>query len=131
MQVKFAKAILYLQRCDQPCDTLAPAHLPTLAWRRREHILSLMWMLCNKQGPLQLLAMLPEPLHTRSIRSLRSCHSLQFPLSNSERHLSSFFCTVIPLWNALHSSVALCSSLTSFRASIQTFFSQDMFSYGL
>ena len=131
MQVKIAKAILHPQRCDRPCDTLAQAHLPTLAWRRREHILSLMWMLCNKQGPPQLLAMLPEPSHTRSIRSLRSRHSLQFPLSNSERHLSSFFCTVIPLWNALPSSVALCSSLASFRASLQKFFSQDMFSYGL
>ena len=114
-----------------PCDTLAQAHLPTLAWRRQEHILSLVWMLCNKQGPPQLLKMLPEPSHTRSICSLRSRHSLQFPLLNSECHLSAFFCTVIPQWNALPSSVALCSSLASFCASLQKFFSKDMFSYGL
>ena len=59
--------------------------------------------------------MLPEPSHTRSIRSFLSRHSLQFPLSKSERHF-----TVISLWNALPSSVALCSSLASFRASLLT-----------
>ena len=59
--------------------------------------------------------MLPEPSQTRSIRSLLSRHSLQFPLSKGERHF-----TVIPLWKALPSSVALCSSLASFRASLLT-----------
>ena len=34
MQLKIAKGILHPQRCNQPCDTLAQAHLPTLAWRR-------------------------------------------------------------------------------------------------
>ena len=59
--------------------------------------------------------MLPEPSQTRSICSFLSCHSLQFPLSKSERHF-----TVIPLRKALPSSVALCSSLASFRASLLT-----------
>ena len=67
-----------------------------------------MWMLCNKQGPLQLLAMLPEPSHTRSIRSLRSCHSLQFPLSNSERHLSFFF---LYCYSSVEYSTSICSPM--------------------
>ena len=110
---------------------LSAAGLPTLAWRRREHCLLVLWKVRNGQGPPQLEALLPAAASSRSTVSLRSSHSLEFPPSSTSRHLSSFFCKTIPIWNALPSHVVSCGSAASFCRSVRKHFNDDKYTHGL
>ena len=42
-----------------PTAALTATDLPTLAWRRREHCLVMLWKLVHSQGPPQLKELLP------------------------------------------------------------------------
>ena len=128
IQVQIARAF---SRVRPTPAALSAAGLPTLAWRRREHCLLLLWKLVNSQGLPQLEALLPAAASSRSVSSLRSAHSLEFPLSSSFRHLSSFFCVTIPLWNALPTHVVSCSSASSFCSAVRKHFCNNKFSFGL
>ena len=128
VQVQLARAI---SRIQPPTAALSACGLPTLAWRRREHCLVLLWKLTHAQGPPQLETFLPAAAGSRSSCSLRSAHSLEFPLSASSRHLSSFLCVSIPVWNALPSAVVSCSSVPSFCRAVRRHFDNDKYTYGL
>ena len=110
---------------------LQQVDLPTLAWRRREHCLLLLWKLLHGQGPPQLASSLPLPASSRSARTLRSGHAMEFPSSQHSLRLTSFLCFVIPIWNVLPASVVSGSRVASFRTALQEFFSADKFSFGL
>ena len=110
---------------------LEAANLPTLAWRRREHRLTILWKLINNLGPPQLSRSLPLSASSRSVHSLRAPHRLQFPVSCSSRHLSSFFCVTIPEWNSLPPEIVKCSRVALFISSLRQLFSFDKFSFGL
>lgn len=105
--------------------------LPTLTWRRRIHRLTVMWKLVHGFGPPQLACFLPQPASSRSTRDLRAPHRLEFPSSNSSRHLSSFLCVVVPEWNCLPSDVVNSSTVGSFVSRIRQFFRHDRFVFGL
>ena len=110
---------------------LEAANLPTLAWRRREHRLTILWKLINKLGPTQLSHSLPLSASSRSVHSLRAPHRLQFPVSCSSSHLSSFFCVNILEWNSLPPEIVKCSRVALLISSLRQLFSFDKFSFGL
>ena len=112
-------------------DLLKAANLSTLAWRRREHRLLLLWKVVNGLGPPQISRVLPLSVSARSACSLRAPHRLQFPASSSSRHLSSFLCTTIPEWNSLPAEVADSSSPRQFVSGVRLLFESDRFSFGL
>ena len=112
----------------QDVSTLQQARLPTLSWRRREHCLGLLWQLSIGKGPPALQASL---VPCAQLRSPRFPHSFRFPSASSSRHLSSFLCQTVPIWNRLPSSVIPSTSPSSFRSAVRRFFVSDMFSYGL
>ena len=112
-------------------DLLKTVNLPTLAWRRRFHRLTLTWQLYNGLGPPQLLSVFPEPLSVRSYLIHRVPHSLRFPSSSASRHLSSFLCLSVPERNVLPTDVVLSSSLPMFVARLRRVLDFDRFSFGL
>ena len=95
LQLRVARA-LSSNRNLHGSELLKTVNLPTLAWRRRFHRLTLMWQLYNGLGPPQLLSVFPEPLSVRSSLIHRVPHSLRFPSLSTSRHLSSFFVLVCP-----------------------------------
>ena len=128
VQIQLARAIT---RVYPPSQALSKAGLPTLAWRRREHCLTLMWKIVHSLGPPRLQELLPAAASSRSTRCLRSAHALEFPLSTSARHLSSFFCVTIPTWNSLPSHVVTAPSHTVIRHRLRQHFAADKFTFGL
>ena len=130
VQLQLARAISRVFS-DSPSSTLSAAGRPTLAWRRREHCLLLLWKLRNGRSPPQLEALLPAEVNSCSTISLRSSHSLEFPLSASSRHLSSFFCKTIPIWNALPPYIVFSCSATSFCHNVRNHFHADKYTLGL
>ncbi len=131
VQVKVAKAIVQGKGHKTVTDLLTEARLPTLAWRRREHCLGLLWQLYRKQGPPKLQLILPAAVAARASQSLRASHSLRFPTISSRRHLSSFLCHNIPVWNKLPSSIVSCTTLFSFRSAVRSLFFSEMYTFGL
>ena len=129
-QLQAAKAIIRPNQLQGP-QLFAQCNLPTLAWRRRQHRLLLLWKLVNGLGPPQLQALLPTSAANRSQRILRSPHSLEFPQSNSARFLSFFLAVTIPQWNSLPSSSVNSLSPASFLNSLSHHFQSDKFSFGL
>ena len=110
---------------------LQQVNLPTLSWRRRIHCLVLLFKLYRGLGPPQLLSRLPKPASVRSAYSLRAAHRLEFPSSSSARHLSSFLCVTIPVWNSLPGHVVSSISVNSFVFGLHRVFAYDRFSFGL
>ena len=127
VQLRVARAIVR-NTTLQDVSTLQQARLPTLSWRRREHCLGLLWQLSIGKGPPALQASL---VPCAQLRSTRFPHSFRFPSASSSRHLSSFLCQTIPIWNRLPSSVISSTSLSSFRSAVRRHFVSDMFTYGL
>lgn len=128
VQLQIARAMTSVHTPEQALST---AGLATLSWRRREHCMVLLWKAVHLQGPPMLSKLLPASAGSRSSRCLRRAHSLEFPLSSSSRHLSSFLCVSIPIWNSLPSVVASSNSLFSFRAGVRKVFFDDQFTFGL
>ena len=89
------------QRGQPGPEVLSECNLPTLAWRRRVHCLCLLYILYKGQGPPSLSELLPATVQARTEIVLRSSHSFRFPFASSSRHLSSFLCFSIRLWNTL------------------------------
>ena len=131
VHLKVVRAMYRGRQTSAHTSLLQKANLPTLAWRRREHCLIVLWKLINNRGPPQLSAALPLSASSRLAQVLRSSHSLEFPCSSSSLRLSSFLCFVIPIWNALPSSVVSCTTESSFRSALRTLFSADRFCFGL
>ena len=127
VQLRVARAIVR-NTTLQDVSTLQQARLPTLSWRRREHCLGLLWQLSIGKGPPALQASL---VPCAQLRSTRFPHSFRFPSASSSRHLSSFLCQTVPIWNRLPSSVISSTSLSSFRSAVRRHFVSDMFTYGL
>ena len=127
VQLRVARAIVR-NTTLQDLSTLQQARLPTLSWRRREHCLGLLWQLSIGKGPPALQASL---VPCGQLRSTRFPHSFRFPSASSSRHLSSFLCQTVPIWNRLPSSVISSTSLSSFRSEVRRHFVSDMFTYGL
>lgn len=131
LQLEVVRALLHT-RCNNLSSALRDADLPTLSWRRRNHCLVSLWRLVHGEGPPQLAEFLPLNAGSRSVRSLRSPHALQFPRAVSSRRLSSFLCTVIPLWNDLPSSLLQSVKSSSvFHVRLCRHFAHDRFSFGL
>ena len=104
--------------------------LGCIAWRRRCSKLLLFWQLVHGLGP----PCLQDKLSSASSRckySLRNPKSMEVPLCSTSAHLSSFLPSCSILWNTLPASVTSCSSLSSFASSLDSFFVDDKFSYGL
>ena len=127
VQLRVARAIVR-NTTLQDVSTLQQARLPTLSWRRREHCLGLLWQLFIGKGPPALQASL---VPCAQLRSTRFPHSFRFPSASSSRHLSSFLCQTVPIWNRLPSSVISSTSLSSFQSAVRRHFVSDMFTYGL
>ena len=127
VQISVARAIA---RRREPAEAISVAGLPTLSWRRREHSLVLLCKVVNGMGPPQLEKLLPLAGSCHSTCSLRVGHVLQFPFSRTARHLSSFLCVVVPVWNSLLARVVSCKSLSLFRHR-HDFFVSDMYRFGL
>ena len=127
VQLRVARAIVR-NTTLQDVSTLQQARLPTLSWRRREHCLGLLWQLSIGKGPPALQASL---VPCAQLRSTRFPHSFRFPSASSSRHLSSFLCQTVPIWNRLPSPVISSTSLSSFRSAVRHHFVSDMFTYGL
>ena len=68
-------------------------------------------------------------LCTATIHSLSSF--FRFPSASSSRHLSSFLCQTVAIWNRLPYSVISSTSLSSLRSAVRRYFISGMFSYGL
>ena len=103
-QLKVARAIVHSQRGQPGPEVLSECNLPTPAWRRRVHCLCLLYILYKGQGPPSLSELLPATVQARTEIVLRSSHSFRFPFASSSRHLSSFLCFSIRLWNTLPAS---------------------------
>ena len=127
VQLRVARAIVR-NTTLQDVSTLEQARLPTLSWQRREHCLGLLWQLSIGKGPPALQASL---VPCAQLRSTRFPHFFRFPSASSSRHLSSFLCQTVPIWNRLPSSVISSTSLSSFRSAVRRHFVSDMFTYGL
>ena len=120
------------QRGQPGPEVLSECNLPTLAWRRRVHCLCLLYILYKGQGPPSLSELLPATVQARTEIVLRSSHSFRFPFASSRRHLSSFLCFSIRLWNTLPASaISQSSSVSSFRSFLHSFYKADKFSLGL
>ena len=129
VQIEVARAIGGVRDSQA---ALAAANLPTLTWRRRIHCLVLLWRLVNGDGPPFLGCLVSSLVPERGGRVLRSPHALRFPSARTTRHLSSFLCTTIPIWNSLPSSVfASVSKSSSFKSRLTVHFSHDRFSLGI
>ena len=63
--------------------------------------------------------------------TLRNPKSMEVPLCSTLAQLSSFLPSCSILWNTLPASVTSCSSLSSFASSLDSFFVDDKFSFGL
>lgn len=131
-QIKIAKCIARNNhQHNQHPTLLAAADLPTLTWRRREHCLVLLWSLTNGNGTPALMDMLSSPASIRSTMASRSSHALRFPRASTSRHLSSFLCYTIPLWNHLPSCIVNSKTKSSFCSALRSHFSPDKFTLGL
>ena len=132
-QLKVARAIVHLQRGQPGPEVLSECNLPTLAWRRRRvHCLCLLYILFKGQGPPSLSELLPATVQARTEIALRSSPSFRFPFASSSRHLSSFLCFSICLWNTLPAfAISQSSSVSSFRSFLHSFYTADTFSLGL
>ena len=131
-QLKVARAIVHSQRGQPGPEVLSECNLPTLAWRRRVHCLCLLYILYKGQGPPSLSELLPATVQARTEIVLRSSHSFRFPFASSSRHLSSFLCFSIRLWNTLPASaISQSRSVSSFRSFLHSFYKADKFSLGL
>ena len=88
--------------------------------------------LVHSQGPPSLSELLPATVQARTELVLRSSHSFRFAFASSSRHLSSFLCFSIRLWNTLPASaISQSSSVSSFRFFLHSFYKADKFSLGL
>ena len=131
-QLKVARAIVHSQRGQPGPEVLSECNLPTLAWRRRVHCLCLLYILHKGQGPPSLSELLPATVQARTEIVLRSSHSFRFSFASSSRHLSSFLCFSIRLWNTLPASaISQSRSVSSFRSFLHSFYKADKFSPGL
>ena len=97
-----------------------------MSWRRREHCLGVLWQLSIGKV---LLHYKPHCCLVHSYGSARFPHSFRFPSASSSRHLSSFLCQTVPIWNRLPSFVISSTSLSSFRSEVRRYFVSDMFTY--
>ena len=124
--------IVHLQRGQPGPEVLSECNLPTLTWRRRVHCLCLLYILYKGQGPPSLSELLPATVQARTEIVLRASPSFRFPFASSSRHLSSFLCFSIRLWNTLPASaISQSSSVSSFRSFLHSFHKADKFSLGL
>ena len=129
-QLKVARAIVHSQRGQPGPEVLSD--LPTLAWGSRVHCLCLLYILYKGQGPPSLSELLPATVQARTEIVLRSSHSFRFPFASSGRHLSSFLCFSIRLWNTPPASaISQSRSVSSFRSFPHSFYKADKFSLGL
>ena len=85
-------------------------------------------ILYKDQGPPSLSELLPVTVQAGTETVLRSSHSFRFPLASSSRHLSSFLCFTIRLWNTLPASAIFQSrSVSSFGSFLHSFYKADHF----
>ena len=119
VQLRVARAIVR-NLTLQDVSTLQQARLPALSWRRLEHCLGLLWQL-YKWERLSCTGVV-----CTAIRTTRFPHSFRFSSAPPSRHLSSFLCPTVPIWNRLPSSVISSMSLSSFRSAVQHYFVLDM-----
>ena len=88
--------------------------------------------LVHGEGSPQIEIHLSLEAAALSVQQLRSSHSLRFPAATSSRHLSSFLCKTIPVWNRLSPSIFVSvTSSSSFQRHRRTLFADDCFSVGL
>ena len=133
IQTKIARIVLYLegQRAKlSDSVVLEKLEWPTLAWRRRQSLLCLLWQLKHGLGPSKLAALLPAPTSVRAPYTLRKPDSIAFPLCTSQLHGKSFLPESIALWNALPANLQSSSSLPFFVVSSIVIFSQIALSLG-
>ena len=132
VQLKVARAILFTRNVgnrDLRCFL-------SVTFRRLRggggSIVCLLYSLYKGQGPPSLSELLPATVQARTEIVLRSSHSFRFPFASSSRHLSSFLCFSIRLWNTLPASaISQSSSVSSFRSFLHSFYKADKFSLGL
>ena len=87
-----------------------------------------LYILYKGQGPPSLSELFPATVQARTEIVLRSSHSFQFPFASSSRHLSSFLCFSIRLWNTLPATaISQSRSVSSFRSFLHSFYKADKF----
>ena len=131
-RLKVTRAIVHWQRGQPGPELLSECNLPTLVWRRKAHCPCLLYIPYKGQGAPSLSELLRATVQARTEIVLRSSHSLRFPFASSSRHLSSFLCFSIRLWNTLPASaISQSRSVSSFRSFLCSFYKADKFSLGL
>ena len=84
VQLRAARYILGHRRHESTySDRLRLLNLPTLAWRRRIHQLSMFWRLVNGHSPPELADQLPKMCKDRCSYDLSRPLNFQLPLSHS------------------------------------------------
>ena len=119
---------------SRPSLLLKHHDLPTLAWRRRQQRLVLLWKLLNGCGPPDLIDQLP-PLQRHRISaaqySLRRPYSVTQLRPRTAHEASSWLCQAITEWNQLLVSAQSATSLSTFKQLCCVSFSSDRFTFGV
>ena len=132
VQLRAARYILRHRRHESTySDRLRLLNLPTLAWRRRIHQLSMFWRLVNGHGPPELADRLPKMCKDRCSYDLSRPLNFQLSLSHSGALSRSFIVSACIVWNGLPLAVQKCSSLPLFVKMVSQFFDVDRFVFGL
>ena len=131
LQLQAARAARHGCAPLRDCDLLEQLNWPTLAWRRRQQCLLLLWRLMHHQGPPKLEALIPPTADARTHYALRKSQTIAFPHCTTHAHNSSFLPATIALWNDLPASIQSSKSLHSFRSALSHHFRNNRFTFGL
>ena len=101
--------------------------LSELAWeslktRREMHKLFYIFKIIKHTSPAYLVELLPDTVHVRTGRLLRSGENLTLLASRTEKFKQSFFPSSVKLWNSLQIDVRNSTSLNIFKVRLKSMY---------
>ena len=91
----------------------------SLAERRKNKKLSLMYKIINNEAPLYLPDLLPRSIEAASNYNLRNSQNFEIPFTRLCSFETSFFPSTIRLWNNLDNPTSNATSLLQFKISLR------------
>lgn len=91
----------------------------TLAERRKQKKLNLMYKIVNNEAPTYLKDLLPNTVNDASTYNLRNSSNYNIPFSRLCSFQSSFFPSTLRLWNDLGIQIRASQSLSQFKGNIK------------